>query len=168
MDIDGHNLKVWMQTFVVHNRAPGEFMREIGWRGFLGFQVLVGGMILSSVLHTAFIGSIILKLALEGVVGLQPRDVWDWAAVLILSTGYGGAFAIQVSGLLHQRAYHLLPIQILLPVYWLLHTLAAGRAAVELITAPKHWAKTTHGVTRLTRGRAIGIAGEAELRPRTG
>jgi len=161
-------LKGWMQTFVVHNRAPGRFLRDVGWRGFLGFQVLVGGMILSSVLHTLFIGSLILKLALEGVVGLQPQDMWDWGAVLILATGYGGAFAIQVSGLLHQRAYHLLPIQMLLPVYWLFHTLAAGRAALELINDPMHWAKTTHGLTRLTRGRATGIDGDAMLRPRTG
>jgi cellulose synthase/poly-beta-1,6-N-acetylglucosamine synthase-like glycosyltransferase len=161
-------MKGWMQTFVVHNRAPRAFLRDIGWRGFLGFQALVGGMILSSVLHTVFIGSLIIKLMLEGVVGLQPRDIWDWAAVLILSTGYGGAFAIQVSGLLHQRAYHLLPIQILLPAYWVLHTLAAGRAALELINDPMHWAKTTHGVTRLARGRAAGIEGPAVLRPRTG
>ena len=161
-------MKGWMQTFVVHNRAPREFLRDIGWRGFLGFQVLVGGMILSSVLHTVFIASLLVKPLLEGGVGLQPRDLWDWAAVLILSTGYGGAFAIQVSGLLHQRARHLLPIQILLPAYWLLHALAAGRAALELINDPMHWAKTPHGVTRLTRGRAVGINGEAVLRPRIG
>jgi cellulose synthase/poly-beta-1,6-N-acetylglucosamine synthase-like glycosyltransferase len=30
-------MKGWMQTFVVHNRAPLRFLREIGWRGFLGF-----------------------------------------------------------------------------------------------------------------------------------
>jgi len=161
-------MKGWMQTFVVHNRAPRQFLLDVGWRGYLGFQVLVGGMILSSVLHTVFIGSLIVKLMLEGVVGLQPRDIWDWGAVLILATGYGGAFAIQVSGLLHQRAHHLLPIQMLLPVYWLLHTLAALRAARELIVDPVHWAKTTHGVTRLTRGRATGIEGEAVLKPRTG
>ena len=161
-------MKGWMQTFVVHNRAPGQFLRDVGWRGFLGFQVLVGGMILSSVLHTVFIGSLILKLMLEGAVGLQPRDIWDWSAVLILATGYGGAFAIQTSGLLYQRAYHLLPIQMLLPVYWLLHTLAALRAARELIVDPMHWAKTIHGVTRLTRGRAAGIEDEGALRPRTG
>lgn len=161
-------MKGWMQTFVVHNRAPGQLLHDLGWRSFLGFQVLVGGMILSSVLHTMFIGSLLAKLCIEGVVGLQPRDVWDWGAVLILAAGYGGAFAIQVSGLLHQRAYHLLPIQMLLPVYWLLHTLAAVRAARELITDPMHWAKTTHGVTRLSRGRAAGVEAEAVFTPRTG
>ena len=75
---------------------------------------------------------------------------------------------IQVSGLLRQRAYDLLPIQLLLPVYWLLHTVAALRAARELITNPVHWAKTTHGVTRLSRGRAPVMDGEPALTPRIG
>jgi cellulose synthase/poly-beta-1,6-N-acetylglucosamine synthase-like glycosyltransferase len=159
-------MKGWMQTFIVHNRAPREFLHDIGWRGFLGFQVLVGGMILSSLLHTVFIGSLLLRLMLEGVVGIVPRDVWDWAAVAILASGYGGAFAIQVSGLAHLRALHLLPVQIVLPLYWVLHTIAAVRAAIELITRPIYWAKTTHGVTRLSRSTAP--AGEMALTPRTG
>ena len=159
-------MKGWMQTFIVHNRAPRRFLREAGWRGLLGFEVLVGGMILASLLHTLFVASLLLRLGTEGVVGLVPNDVWDWAAVAILLSGYGGAFAIQVSGLIHQRAWHLLPIQIILPFYWLLHTVAAVRAAVELIRRPVYWAKTTHGVTRLNRGgytaRSV-VAAEVEI-----
>jgi hypothetical protein len=156
-----------MQTFIVHNRAPREFLADIGWRGFLGFQVLVGGMILASLLHTVFIGSLLLRLASEGVVGVVPKDIWDWSGIAILVSGYGGAFAIQVSGLLHLRALHLLPVQIVLPAYWVLHTIAAIRAAIELITKPVYWAKTTHGVTRLSRG-AMPEAGEVTPTPRTG
>ena len=144
-------MKGWMQTYVVHNRAPGLLLKEIGWRGFIGFQVLVGGMIVSSLLHTMFMASLLFHLLTEGVVGLIPSDALDWFSVLILATGYGGAFAIVVSGLLHQKAAHLIPIQLLLPFYWILHSWAAVLAAIELITHPIHWAKTTHGVTRLKR-----------------
>jgi len=147
-------MKGWMQTFIVHNRAPLAFLREVGWRGFLGFQVLVGGMILTSLLHTVFIASLLWRLWLDGVIGLVPKDVWDWISVAILASGYGGAFAIQFSGLIRQRAYHLLPMQLLLPAYWFLHSAAAVQAAWQLIVAPSHWAKTTHGVTRLSRGQA--------------
>ena len=73
-----------------------------------------------------------------------------------------------MSGLWHQRAWSLLPQQLLLPAYWLLHTLAAVRAVHELIVDPMHWAKTTHGVTRLSRGRATGNEGDPVLTPRTG
>ena len=156
-----------MQTFIVHNRAPGLFLHDIGWRGFLGFQVLVGGMIVTSLLHTALIGSLLVRLVLEGWIGLAPRDVWDWLSFAILVSGYGGAFAVQVSGLLHQRAATLLPLQLLLPVYWILHSVASVFAAVELIRKPVYWAKTTHGATRLSRG-AAPVGAEASLRPRTG
>lgn len=164
-------MKGWMQTFIVHNRAPRLFLSEVGWKAFLGFQILVGGMILTSLLHTVFIASLLVRLWLDGVVGLMPKDVWDWVSIVILVSGYGGAFAIQISGLMHQRAYHLLPIQLALPAYWFLHSIAAIRAAWELIVAPSYWAKTAHGVTRLTRTPVAGkrpgagsvVAAEAEI-----
>lgn len=160
-------MKGWMQTFCVHNRSPGALLRDIGWRGFLGFQVLVGGMILSSLLHTVFLGTLLGRLVFEGAGGLLPRDVWDWFAIGILATGYGGAFAVVVSGLMHLRANDLVPAQVLLPFYWVLHSIATLFAAVELITRPIHWAKTEHGVTRVARTGG-GVRGLAALRPRIG
>ena len=140
-----------MQTYCVHNRAPGELLHDLGWRAFLGFQVLVGGMIVSSLLHTVFLGSVIARLMFEGLVGFVPVDAWDLFAIGIIGAGYGGAIALVVSGLIHQRSLHLAPFQVLLPAYWLLHSIATLYAVGELITAPSHWAKTTHGVTRVTR-----------------
>ena len=154
-------MKGWMQTFIVHNRAPRLFLGEVGWKAFLGFQILVGGMILTSLLHTVFIVSLLVRLWLDGVVGLVPKDLWDWLSAGILLSGYGGAFAIQISGLMHQRQYHLLPIQLALPAYWFLHSIAAICAAWELIVAPSYWAKTEHGVTRLTRTQAAAAPAEA-------
>lgn len=158
-------MKGWMQTFIVHNREPRRFLRDIGWRGFAGFQVLVGGMILSSLLHTVFAVSITVRLAMEGVGGLVPRDIWDWFAFGILAAGYGGAFAVVISGLAHRRAWHLMPVQIILPFYWSLHSLAACFAAVGLIRDPAHWAKTTHGLTRLRRTVSPGTDKEAAVPP---
>ena len=162
-------MKGWMQTYCVHNRAPRELLRDLGWRGFLGFQILVGGMIISSLLHTVFLGSLIARLVFEGFVGFVPVDAWDLFAIGIIGAGYGGAIALVVSGLIHQRALHLAPFQVLLPGYWLLHSIATLYAVGELITAPSHWAKTTHGVTRVTRAAAADAPDGAEvLRPRTG
>jgi hypothetical protein len=72
---------------------------------------------------------------------------------------------------MYQRQLHLLPIQLALPAYWFLHSIAAIRAAYELIVAPSYWAKTEHGVTRLTRmqaeparpGAGSVVAAEAEV-----
>jgi hypothetical protein len=155
-----------MQTYCVHNRNPRQLLRDLGWRAFLGFQVLVGGMIVSSLLHTVFLGSVIARLVFEGLEGFVPVDAWDLFALGIICAGYGGAIALVVSGLVHQRALDLALFQLLLPAYWLLHSIATLYAVGELITAPTHWAKTTHGVTRLTR--AAARDGVEVLRPRIG
>jgi cellulose synthase/poly-beta-1,6-N-acetylglucosamine synthase-like glycosyltransferase len=161
-------MKGWMQTYCVHNQRPGALVRDLGWRGFLGFQVLVGGMILSSLLHTIFLGTLLGRLLLDGVVGLVPQDIWDWFAVGILLAGYGGAFAVVISGLVHIRApLHLKLIQLAVPFYWVLHSIATLYAVAEFITKPVRWAKTEHGLTRIART-GTALAGRAVLRPRNG
>jgi cellulose synthase/poly-beta-1,6-N-acetylglucosamine synthase-like glycosyltransferase len=147
-------MKGWMQTYCVHAWSPRQLLADLGWKAFLGFHLIVGGMILSSLLHTVFLGTLLGRLIFDGVVGLVPQDVWDWFAVGILATGYGGALAVVFSGLAHLRAWHLMPMQLMVPAYWMLHSIATLFAAVELVTKPTHWAKTTHGVTQLTRAAA--------------
>ncbi|MEO7222401.1 MAG: glycosyltransferase family 2 protein, partial [Devosia sp.] len=160
-------MKGWMQTYCVHNQSPRALLRDLGWRGFLGFQVLVGGMILSSLLHTVFLGTLLGRLIFDGVIGLVPQDMWDWFAVGILAAGYGGAFAVVVSGLVHLRAKSLIPIQFAVPFYWVLHSIATLLAVRELIVKPVHWAKTEHGKTRVARAGSL-PAGKTVLRPRIG
>ena len=140
-----------MQTFLVHNRHPIEFQRDIGWRGFLFFQVYVGGLIASSLIHTVFALTIVVEIALFGFGWPRFTDVWDAAYLLVLVVGYGGAFGIALMGLARQHKLELAVFQLLLPVYWLLHAVAAIRAAIELITRPYFWSKTRHGETRVVR-----------------
>jgi hypothetical protein len=144
-----------MQTYLVHSLNPVRFIREAGLWAFLGFQLLVGGMILCSLLHTVFVGSMVAQVIAEGPAGLVPADAWDWMSVAILAVGYGGAIVIVISGLIHLRAWHLIGVQLLLPLYWLLHSIAALLAAWQLINRPSYWAKTTHGVTRKARGGSV-------------
>jgi cellulose synthase/poly-beta-1,6-N-acetylglucosamine synthase-like glycosyltransferase len=55
-------LKGWMQTYLVHMRAPRRLWRELGAKRFLGLQVLMGGLILSALVHPWFY----VLVALEG------------------------------------------------------------------------------------------------------
>lgn len=138
-----------MQTFIVHNRSTRAFLTDIGWRNFLFFEIYVGGLILSSLLHTVFLTSLVVR----GLLGHWPRldDPLDLAYLSILVIGYGATVALIVMGLLRRRASRLLPLQLLLPVYWALHSAASLNAAWQLMTRPYFWGKTTHGRTRKTR-----------------
>ena len=140
-----------MQTFLVHNRHPIQFRRDIGWRGWVFFQIYVGSLIASSLIHTVFALTIAVQIALSGIGWLRLSDIWDGLYLLVLVIGYGGAFGIALAGLARQGKLELAVFQLLLPIYWLLHAIAAVRAAIELITRPYFWSKTRHGETRVVR-----------------
>jgi cellulose synthase/poly-beta-1,6-N-acetylglucosamine synthase-like glycosyltransferase len=161
-------MKGWMQTYMAHSRRPMRLLRDLGWRGFWGFHVLVGGMLFGSVLHTLFAATLLFRIAAGGVASLLPADAWDWCSDAILIGGYGGAVALTIAGLWRQRAgWRLMACQLLLPLYWILHSFAAARAAWQLLREPSRWEKTEHGVTRVTRGQQV-RGRVAALRPRTG
>ena len=141
-------MKGWMQTFIVHNRKPMLFLEDIGWRGFLGFQIYVGSMILSAPLHCGFLVALVLRQLLPGDASL---DMWDVIGLIIVVLGYGGPAALVVAGLVRLDEERLLPAQLLLPLYWVLHSVAALLAVRELLTRPYFWAKTRHGRSRMTR-----------------
>lgn len=142
--------KGWMQTFIVHNRKPGRFLEEIGWRGFLAFQIYVGSMIISALVHSVFVASFVASLIFGFRTGLV-FDIWDVVSMLILLLGYGGAGALVVVGLLRLGLPQLLPHQLGLPIYWVLHSIATVRALHELLFRPYFWAKTEHGRTKMRR-----------------
>ena len=70
----------------------------------------------------------------------------------ILCVGYLGPALLVVAGLARLKRLDLLPVQALLPLYWLLHGVAVVRATWELVTRPHVWVKTVHGQTRVKRG----------------
>jgi cellulose synthase/poly-beta-1,6-N-acetylglucosamine synthase-like glycosyltransferase len=149
-------LKGWMQTFIVHNRSLKRFVADIGWRNFIFFEIYVGSLIVSSLLHTVFLASLVVR----GLVGLWPNidNPVDVAYVTVLVVGYGGTCLLVIAGLARRRAFHLMPYQLLLPVYWIMHSIAALRAAHQLLVRPYFWGKTAHGRTR--RPRRYGTSGQ--------
>lgn len=165
-------MKGWMQTYVVHSLDGRNLLRDFGWRVLAGFHVLIGGMILTAILHTVFLGVVLAEVLFEGPAAFLPNDAGDWISILVLAIGYGGAGAIVISGLLHIRAPWLIWAQLLLPAYWLLHSIAAIRAVYELVEKPTYWAKTEHGLTRQARGEPLlgrgGIAVPVPVRRRSG
>lgn len=147
-------MKGWMQTFIVHNTRPRQFLQDIGWRNFLIFQAYVGGMIFSAPLHSVFALVLAVRFTMGWEPGFSPYDFWGLAQIVILITGYSAAFLISVMGMVRLGMRSLLWWQLLLPFYWLLTSWASIRALYELMFRPYFWAKTPHGLTRIARGMA--------------
>ena len=133
-------IKGYMQTWGVLMRRPVEAVRQMGLRGFVSTQLLLGGAILSAFLHGPLIAWCVLCLLLPGI-GL------DAASLSIMSLGYifsAISAALAPGGNWRGRW----PLVLSFPLYWPLLSVAAARAGFERISAPYHWAKTPHGLTK--------------------
>jgi cellulose synthase/poly-beta-1,6-N-acetylglucosamine synthase-like glycosyltransferase len=144
-------LKGFMQTWLVHMRAPRQLWRELDGRGFLAFQVMLGGTVLSALVYPWFYGLAAFEFA-RGAFFTAPDSVIGWPFWLIawfsLAAGYLGAMALGLLAV-HRRGYRALVKQIpMMPLYWLLISLAAYRALWQYMTARFEWEKTEHGLAR--------------------
>ncbi|MGH6735118.1 MAG: glycosyltransferase family 2 protein [Methyloceanibacter sp.] len=148
-------LKGFVQTWLVHMRAPRILWRQLGPRGFLAFQVMVGGTILSALVHPWFYALAIWELLGGGF--LAPPESWlgvpFWViAWFALAAGYLAAMGLAFLAARRRglpRLYRQIP---LMPLYWLLISAAAYRALWQFATAPFKWEKTAHGPAASRRG----------------
>ena len=145
-------LKGYMQTWLVHMRNPAKLFRELGPWGFASFQIMVGGTVLSALVHPWFYVLLGLDLA-AGALTARPESLFGlpfWAmAWIVAASGYLAALGVGLFAV-RSRGYRALFSQIpLMPLYWLLASVAAYRAVWQFGTAQRFsWEKTEHGVTR--------------------
>lgn len=144
-------LKGWMQTYAVHMRRPGDLLRRLGLKGFLAFQLLIGGMVASALVHPLFV--VVLAAQVLGGAVFLGFDTWLLTALVALgavnlAVGYGSGFAMALVAL-RRRPMRRLALELSgLPVYWLLNSVAAYRAIWDLARRPFGWQKTEHGLSR--------------------
>ena len=144
-------LKGYVQTWLVHMRSPRALWGELGPRGFVAFQIMVGGTVLSALVHPWFYALLAYELGHDGILA-RPESLLGWPFWLIawvdLLTGYLAAMLLGFLAV-RRRGYRALTKQILLmPLYWLLISAAAYRALWQFATARFKWEKTEHGLAK--------------------
>jgi cellulose synthase/poly-beta-1,6-N-acetylglucosamine synthase-like glycosyltransferase len=142
--------KGWMQTWLVHMRAPRPLLRELGWSGFAVFQLVVGGTVLAALIHSLFTAEILRKFAVAWWTDDTMPDLAGFPVAIML----GGYFVSGMLGLIGLARRQLLGnawALLLMPAYWLLLSLAAWRALFQLSSHPHRWEKTEHGLARTSR-----------------
>ncbi|MFO7856905.1 MAG: glycosyltransferase [Paracoccaceae bacterium] len=140
--------KGFLMTWLVHMRAPGRLRRDLGWRGFLGFQVLFLGAAAASLGLPLLLAGWIWWGAL-GAPGLGAAPVW-LATAALAALHLGQAVTVGSAVLAARRAGRpeLARWAPLLPFYAALGTLSALKALGEAVAAPAFWDKTAHGLSR--------------------
>lgn len=142
-------IKGYMQTWLVHMRHPFALWRHAGARGFFAFQLFIGGSVLSSLANplmwAVFLASHAAGISLfTGALG----EVLAHISLFSLIAGNCLFIYLAMLGPYRRGWLELTPYGLTAPLYWLLISAAAYRAAWELIRRPFHWEKTSHGVSR--------------------
>lgn len=155
-------MKGFVQTCVTHSRHPTKVLSQLGvWRFFGAVSVTLGTVL--SALGFPFLTALFVALWIRGPV---PAPGWErllYSTSLTLFTLGAAAMIIPACTALHRRRlWRLLPWIPLLPAYYCLVSIAAWRSLWELVAAPFHWNKTSHGLARTSR---TGLLQKHQARP---
>ncbi|MFG1409866.1 MAG: glycosyltransferase [Pseudomonadota bacterium] len=149
-------MKGWAQTLLVHGRDPRRLVRELGAGQTAGAILLLAFPFIAALLHPLCVAVLCWDLA-RGALG---GTVSNFSELLIsalsytnLALGYGGAAVLALCGARRRGLLASAFVLPLLPLYWLLLSLATVLALVELIRAPHQWNKTEHGISARRRER---------------
>jgi cellulose synthase/poly-beta-1,6-N-acetylglucosamine synthase-like glycosyltransferase len=141
--------KGYFQTWLVHMRHPAKLRRQIGWRGFLGVNLFVGGTPALAALNPIFwLMTVVWFVAKpHWILALFPGPLY-FPAMLCwifgnLAVVYMGIYSIRIA-----NREDLLGSALTVPVYWVMMSVAAVKAFVQLFQAPTFWEKTVHGLVR--------------------
>ena len=155
-------MKGFLQTSLTHGRHPLRTFRDLGPLGSLCALALVPGTVLLALAYPF--------LMLPAFVALWPSrlesagDFWSnlptGTAIIVFLSGFAAMLLPAALGAARRGWWSLLPFVPLLPLYFLLVSLAAWLGLIELVTAPDRWNKTEHGLARTSRSGALdGTAG---------
>jgi glycosyltransferase XagB len=141
-------LKGYMQTWLVHMRSPTQLMRNAGLGGFFGFQLFVGGTVLSALLNPVLWSIFALSFFVDiPVMGfLSATHTLSGLSLLLGNVLFA---YLAMLGPYRRGWLDLSPFALLVPLYWLMISAAAYRALWQLIRDPWLWEKTPHGTSRM-------------------
>jgi glycosyltransferase XagB len=139
--------KGYIQTWAVHLRHPVKLWRELGPKGFAEFNLFVGGTPLLALLNPVFwlLAAFWFIAEPAFVQAIFPHYVYYLALICWLVGNFALVFMnILMAHQLRHKGLH--RAAALTPLYWVMMSLAAVKAAVQFVFQPSSWEKTVHGL----------------------
>lgn len=141
-------IKGYLQTFLVHNRNPLQFVREHGIHAFI-FQLIIGGRMSFMLINPILWLLTISYFALYSIVGptiesFYPAPVFYMAVTSLLIGNFMYVYNYMI-GVAKKGQWNLVKFVYLIPLYWLMASTSACIAVYQLIVKPHYWEKTIHG-----------------------
>jgi cellulose synthase/poly-beta-1,6-N-acetylglucosamine synthase-like glycosyltransferase len=140
-------LKGYLQTYAVHLREPRELKRELGWKGMIHYTMFVGGTPMLAIINPIFWFMNILWFVAHPafIQEIFPTPIYYLGLV---SWAFGNFLLVYVTVMscrMAKRPELLIPA-LIVPLYWVMMSMAAMKALFQLVGAPNFWEKTVHGL----------------------
>jgi cellulose synthase/poly-beta-1,6-N-acetylglucosamine synthase-like glycosyltransferase len=139
-------VKGYMQTYLLHMRHPVRAARTMGGRAFTMFQLFFGAGTLCLLINPIY-----WVLTLVWYLTKSPfiEHTFPWPVLYLGTVGLllgNAAFIVcAMAGCYERRNYGDVKWALLMPFYWLLMSVAAWKALIQLCYKPSYWEKTIHG-----------------------
>ena len=139
-------VKGYLQTYLFHMRQPVRLAKEMGPKSFAAFQLFFGAGTLCLLLNPFFWLLAVLWFAtrLHLIQSIFPWPVLYLGTIGLL-VGNAACVLSVVSGCFVRRNYEDVKYALLVPIYWILMSVGAWKALIQLFTKPTFWEKTEHG-----------------------
>jgi cellulose synthase/poly-beta-1,6-N-acetylglucosamine synthase-like glycosyltransferase len=141
--------KGYLQTFLIHLRSPVEVTREIHWKGVGHLSAFVGGTPILAVVNPIFWTLTIVWFVAHPafLLAIFPAPVY-YVGLALWVFGNFLLWYLTVLTARHIDQEGLVVAAMLVPVYWIMMSIAATKAAWQLVVTPSFWEKTTHGLSQ--------------------
>ncbi|AKA67429.1 glycosyltransferase family 2 protein [Clostridium scatologenes] len=154
-------IKGYMQTWFVHMRHPIQLYKSLGLKGFIGYQAMILGTPLLPLINPVFWLMLIVWYTTKAswIRDMFPGIFYYIAAFQLFfgnfmftyTNGVGMYWVIRDCSLKKGQpfSYRLVKYALLSPIYWILMSVAAYKALIQLIVKPFYWEKTNHGLAEI-------------------
>lgn len=135
-----------LQTWLVHMRHPYSLLRQVGFKGFVSFNLTMGSAFVLLINPIFWALTTLYALTEWGAIEqVFPSPVF-YTASLMLFVGNFAFVYLNVVGTLQRGDFGLTRTALLSPLYWGLMSIAAWKGFLQLFTNPFYWEKTEHGL----------------------
>jgi len=152
-------IKGYMQTYLVHMRRPYRYLRPSRLRDFFSLQLMVGGktavLFINPFMWVLLAIYLFFRPVLTNVYHvLFPVSILYMGSLCLIFGNFLHSY-IHLVGCLKRGQYHLIKWALLMPLYWMMMSIAAFIALYQLIFKPHYWEKTNHGLHLLKARRQV-------------
>ena len=143
-------MKGFMQTAIVHVRRPAMAWRALGPLGCLGAASVILGTVTSALAYPVLTLWALLTAAwtLAHPAASLAQNLPTALGVVLVGAGIAAMILPAALGAGRRGWWRLVPLALLMPLYYALVSVGAWLGFIDLLRAPSYWAKTEHGLAR--------------------